>query len=484
MQNVLGDGKAFVDCIPRISLKDINKRYEQSKKQPGFNLLKFVKEFFILPEAAGSFFRSDLNLTVAEHITMLWNELTRQPAEANSSSLIPLPYPYIIPGGRFREIFYWDSYFTMLGLRVSGKVVLIENMIDNFSYLINKYDYIPNGNRTYFLGRSQPPFFAAMITLLSEIKGKHILIKYLPFLEKEYQFWMKDADNLTLSNHALRRVVLMPDNSILNRYWDEYDTPRPESYKEDTEVASATSDKSKLFRNLRAACESGWDFSSRWLKDSNDLRTIHTIDIIPVDLNCLLYYLENTLYEAHALKGNEKEAEKYKLAAKVRALAIETYCWNEEAKFYVDYDHIAGKQNTNLTLAGMYPLFFKLTSAIQAHAASDTLKTNFLKFAGLRTTTITTAQQWDAPNGWAPLQWIAIKGLLNYEHNDFAKEISDRWIAINDTTYKNTGKMMEKYNIATEGLLAGGGEYLSQDGFGWTNGVYLALINNFSNIVY
>ena len=484
LQNVLGDGKTFVDCIPLKALEEIKKEYDIRKYHQYFDLPAFVMEFFILPKTSASSFVSNKDLPLTEHINLLWEELTRQPGEANSSSLIPLPHPYIIPGGRFREIYYWDSYFTMLGLRVSGKIDLIENMLDNFSYLIDKFGYIPNGNRTYFLGRSQPPFYGAMVQLLSEIKGKQILTKYLPFLEKEYSFWMKDAEGLTPANNASRRVVLMPDKSILNRYWDENNTPRPESYKEDTELASSSLNKNELFRNLRAACESGWDFSSRWLKDSQDLQTMHTIDIIPVDLNCLLYNLENILSEANSLKGNTIDAEKYKQAAESRAKAIETYCWNTEVQFYVDNDYIEGNQRQNLTLAGMYPLFFKLASSRQAESISKTLKDEFLTFAGLKTTNISTGQQWDSPNGWAPLQWIAVQGLLNYNYTNVVKQISTRWTSINETVYNNTGKMMEKYNVVSEGLLAGGGEYPSQDGFGWTNGVYLAFINIFKNIVY
>ncbi len=148
-----------------------------------------------------------------------------------------------MPGGRFREIYYWDSFFTMFGLQVSNRIDMIQNMVDNFAYLIDKIGYIPNGNRTYYIGRSQPPFFACMVKLLSEEKGKNILIKYLPQLEKEYNFWMKGVDELSVEKNAINRVVLLPDGSILNHYWDENDTPRPESFKEDVELAKEAGDK-------------------------------------------------------------------------------------------------------------------------------------------------------------------------------------------------------------------------------------------------
>ncbi|MES2881464.1 MAG: trehalase family glycosidase, partial [Bacteroidota bacterium] len=208
-------------------------------------------------------------------------------------------------GGRFGEIYYWDSYFTMLGLKASGKTAMIENMLKNFSFLIDTLGYIPNGNRSYFLGRSQPPFFAAMVNLLSEAKKNtkekngSVQVKYLPQLLKEYEFWMRGATDLNENNIAVNRVVLLPDGSILNCYSDEFSAPRPESFKEDVELAEKLLDKKKLFKNLRAACESGWDFSSRWYKNENDFTSIHTTEIIPVDLNCLLYNLEQTIAEAY-----------------------------------------------------------------------------------------------------------------------------------------------------------------------------------------
>ena len=152
------------------------------------------------------------------------------------SSLLPLPHPYIVPGGRFNEIYYWDSYFTMLGLQVSGRVDLIESMIDNFSHLIETVGFIPNGNRTYFMGRSQPPFYACMVELLAQSKGKKVYVKYLPFLEKEYAFWMKGVNRLKKTGDAQKRVVKVK-GGILNRYWDNFDAPRAEMYQDDIELS-------------------------------------------------------------------------------------------------------------------------------------------------------------------------------------------------------------------------------------------------------
>ena len=475
LENIFPDNKTFVDCIPKNDLSFIHQCYETEKNKPAFSLKSFVHQYFDEPKNDSPDFKSEKNDEVSGHIENLWNILTRNPKTKNDS-LINLPHPYVVPGGRFREIYYWDSYFTMLGLQVSGRADLIENMVNNFAWLIDEYGYIPNGNRTYYLGRSQPPFFACMIQLLNEEKPEgNILVKYLPHLQKEYNFWMQGSDLLTSGNSSIKRVVLMPGGKILNHYWDENDTPRPESFKEDSQLAASSNDEKKIYRHLRAAAESGWDFSSRWFKDKNNFATIHTTDIIPVDLNCLLFNLENTLAKAYKLSGNIEEAENFEKFTKRRLQAIETYCWNEEAGFYFDYNYIENKQKCLFTMAASFPLFFEIASGEQAEKVAKVLEEKFLSSGGLITTIETTNQQWDAPNGWAPLQWMAIEGLERYGQVRLARDIADRWMELNKKVYGDTGKMMEKYNVVNTSLSAGGGEYPSQDGFGWTNGVYLAL---------
>jgi alpha,alpha-trehalase len=474
MEQIFPDGKTFVDCIPKNDLAFILQRYDVEKNNNDFNLSTFIHKYFNEPKAITTDYKSDTDRPLDKHIEILWNILTRQPEEINDS-LISLPHSYIVPGGRFREIYYWDSFFTMLGLQVSNRVDMIQNMVDNFAYLIDRIGYIPNGNRTYYIGRSQPPFFACMVKILSEEKGKNILINYLPQLEKEYNFWMKGSDSLISDISSVSRVVLLPDGNILNHYWDENDTPRPESFKEDVELAEKATDKKIMYRHLRAAAESGWDFSSRWFKNGKDFSTIHTTEIIPVDLNCLLLNLEQTIAEAYELSGDKKSAEKFITLEVKRKNEITKYCWSEEKGFYFDFDYVASAQKTSLTLAATFPLYFKIASVIQADKVAAIIEEHFLQSGGLITTTETTKQQWDAPNGWAPLQWIAINGLINYGHNELAENIAKRWMSINEKVYNNTGKMMEKYNVVATDLLAGGGEYDAQDGFGWTNGVYLAL---------
>lgn len=474
LQNIFDDGKTFPDCLPKRNLAEIALDYEKQKDVANFNLKKFVLQNFTLPAAFVSDYKSDPEKSTTQHIHALWNVLTRQPDPA-AGSIIPLPHPYIVPGGRFREIYYWDSFFTMLGLKVSGRTDLIQHMVNNFAYLINTIGYIPNGNRSYYLGRSQPPFFSLIVKLLGELK-KNTLSKYIAQLEKEHSFWMRGATEITENTPALHRVVRLPDGSILNRYWDEHDTPRPESYKEDVELARHAVQKPEvLYRHLRAAAESGWDFSSRWFKDENSFATIHTTEIIPVDLNCLLYHLEKTLAEAHQESGNQTQVAHYIQLANKRKSAIRKFCWSAAHEFFVDYDFVSQQQKQALTLAAVFPLYFELATPEQAMSVETTLRKQFLKSGGLTTTIFNSGQQWDAPNGWAPLQWLSYKGLLNYGFDELASEVKTRWLQTNDKVYTETGKMMEKYNVYSNQAEGGGGEYPNQDGFGWTNGVYLAM---------
>lgn len=480
LASVFPDNKTFPDCTPKginneESLQEIKIRYEEQKNLSDFDLRTFVLNNFDLPHDYETTYTSDKNESAKEHIEQLWGVLTREPHN-EKSSLIPLPNPYIVPGGRFGEVYYWDSYFTMLGLQESGKVDMIQAMVDNFSYLIHKIGHIPNANRIYYIGRSQPPFYALMLKLLSEAKGAQIMIDYLPYIEKEYEFWTEGKRLLKDDNRAVKRVVKMPDGSVLNRYWDNHCTPRPEAYKEDFELAKHVQKPEELYRHLRAAAESGWDFSSRWFKNPDAFNSIHTTDIIPVDLNCLLVHLEETLAEVYASQKSTVTAKRYKALAKDRRQAIQKYCWNEEKGFYFDFDFVTNTQKEYETLAAVYPLFFSLATHKQAESVAHILEQRFLKTGGVLTTLAFTGQQWDAPNGWAPLQWIAYKGLKNYGFDELAQKIRTRWVALNLKVYKEAGKMTEKYNVNDKNLEAGGGEYPNQDGFGWTNGVLLKMM--------
>ncbi|AHM58940.1 trehalase tre37A [Flammeovirgaceae bacterium 311] len=478
MGHVFPDSKTFVDSRPKSNPAEILDLYKTRKNEPGFNLKAFIEEHFELPGLAAEEFQLDTQLSMEDHIVNHWTYLARQ-ADTNESwsTLVPLPHPYVVPGGRFREIYYWDSYFTMYGLAASERMDLLESMLQNFAWLVNEVGHIPNGNRTYYLSRSQPPFFGAMVSLYQQYKGTEAALAYLPQLEKEYQFWMDGSERLQ-PGQSHRRVVQMPDGNMLNRYFDDLDSPRPESYPEDVETAAKQPEAQRpvVYRHLRAAAESGWDFSSRWFNDAKNLTTIQTTAIVPVDLNSLLYHLEQTISELHLAAGNQEQADDYEHRASARLEAINKWLWNVKEQAYGDY-HLEKKAFTPvLSLAMVYPLYFGIATKEKAGAVAKQLQEKFLLPGGLVTTLNNTGQQWDYPNGWAPLQWLAIKGLNNYGHAKLSNDIASRWLRINRKVFQETGRMMEKYNVADTTLQGGGGEYPLQDGFGWTNGVVLAII--------
>ncbi|HLP96278.1 MAG TPA: alpha,alpha-trehalase TreA [Saprospiraceae bacterium] len=478
---IFPDSKFFPDCTAKSAPEVILDAYMQQKDQPGFNLLAFVSAHFDFPPAFQEEETGHIK-PISDHLNQLWDTLQRQPGDIAGdpySTLLPLPYPYIVPGGRFREIYYWDSYFTMLGLREAGRISLVENMVDNFAWLLETYGHIPNGNRSYYLSRSQPPFFALMVNLLAEIKGEQILLKYRLAMEKEYQYWM-DGEQRLEPGTQYRRLVCLPDGSLLNRYWDDEPEPRPEAFVEDQHTAVESSrPAAEVYRDLRAAAESGWDFSSRWLEDPQQLASIRTTALIPVDLNCLMYYLEKTLVHTYRLLPDHTPVEVYKDRARMRKAAIQQYCWNPAQGFYTDYDWQNSRSSNYLTLAGAFPLYFQIADAQKARQVADQLQHSFLKDGGLRTTLVHSGQQWDAPNGWAPLQWICFAGLKSYGFQELAAAIRQNWLEMVERTYASTGKMMEKYHVEDLNAPGGGGEYPNQDGFGWTNGVYLKLKHSF-----
>lgn len=474
MARIFPDSKTFADCIPLFPVDSIKVAYVREELHPGFDLKNFVNAHFRIQPSSNDKWRDSFP-SIERHIDDLWDRLVRY-KNSSEGSLIGLPYPYIVPGGRFNEMYYWDSYFTMLGLQTSGKISTMQHMVDNFAFLIDRYGFIPNGNRTYYLTRSQPPFFSLMVDLLASATSDTTSVHYLPQLLKEYNFWMDGTDMFRKNLNAYKRVVRIAKNTVLNHYWDDDTIPRAESFREDVELASQ-SNKSKgtVYRNIRAACESGWDFSSRWFADGISLSTIHTTDIIPVDLNCLLYHLEMTLAKSYHLKGDEAQSALYKTKSITRKEAILYYCWDKERGFFTDYDLVKQQSTGVLTLAGCFPLFFRIAETSQARKAADKIQKYFLSAGGVLTTITLINQQWDAPNGWAPLQWITCEGLRNYWNITLADTIKTRWLRTIKETYNKSGKLLEKYNVLYPSIPGGGGEYPTQDGFGWTNGVFVRM---------
>jgi alpha,alpha-trehalase len=472
VSEVFPDSKTFVDARPLLPPAEIAARYATTE----LDLATFVGQHFELPQPPSE----GTSRTMEEHIRALWPVLTRTPDAADAtSSLIPLPNAYVVPGGRFREVYYWDSYFTMLGLIESGRTDLVRMMLDNFAYLVRTIGHVPNGNRTYYLRRSQPPFFAAMVGLYAAATDTAQAVQYLDALEAEYEFWLEGADGLA-PGEADRRVVRLADGSLLNRYWDDRPEPRPESYLEDYEPAQTFPEDQReaFYRNVRAGAESGWDFSSRWMRDPSDLKTLKTTQLIPVDLNSLLYHAERTIAELRAYRGqagDREVAERFARAAEDRRRALLAAAYDPGSGFFYDVRWQNGERVTDRpTLAAAAALYFGLATPEQGHAVADRLERDFLSPGGFVTTLIDSGQQWDAPNGWAPLQWLAVQGLCRYDREPLAATARARWLALNRRWFEETGKMTEKYDVVDLNREGGGGEYPTQDGFGWTNGVALA----------
>ena len=474
------DQKTFVDALPNGDPATIVQLYDAHKNDKGFSLAAFVNQYFTPPSEP--VITPPAGQSLRDHINWLWPALTRTTTSAPQySSLIPMPKPYVVPGGRFREGYYWDTYFTMLGLQESGNENLVDDMLDNFAFMIDTYGHIPNGNRTYYLSRSQPPFFSYMVELAAKVEGGRVYQKYLPQMRKEYAYWMQGAST-TKPGEATRNVVVLPDRTVLNRYWDELDTPRDESYLEDVQTAQqATGRKpNEVYRDLRATAESGWDFSSRWFGDNANLTTVRTTAIIPVDLNSLMFHLETTIARGCSEARDFVCVAQFIGKAAKRAEGINRYLWNNKG-YYGDYDWKLAKSRDNQTPAMLYPLFAGVAWPDRAQKTANTVAAILLKPGGLATSTYNTTQQWDAPNGWAPLHWIAIEGLTRYGRSDLAQPIGTRFLADVKNVYATEQKLVEKYVVEGSGTGGGGGgEYPLQDGFGWTNGVTLKLLDMYS----
>jgi alpha,alpha-trehalase len=475
MSGLFVDSKQWADAVPKRPPEEILARAHDLDYDSPQALGDFLNAHFELNPAAPPTVEPTRGLPICEHIAALWPLLTRKTAAPEPySSRLPLPHPYVVPGGRFREVYYWDSYFTMLGLGPK-QAELKRNMVMNFAHQIRTFGHIPNGNRTYYLSRSQAPFFHRMVGLLAPERPAQAYAEYLPELRAEHAFWMEGAAAST-PDQAARRVVTMPDGSQLNRYWDARDVPRDESNREDVEAAEAAgdTDRARLYRDIRAAAESGWDFSSRWFADGESVATTRTTAIVPVDLNSLLYGLEQAIALGCHEAGDAGCASRFEKLSLERRAAMHRYLWNEEAGVYDDWLWTGRRQLGHVTAATLYPLFTGVATEKQAERIAAVVREDLLETGGLVTTNRATGQQWDAPNGWPPLQWIAVTGLRDYGQPKLAETIAKRWLALVTEVYASTGKLLEKYNVVTL-MPGGGGEYPLQDGFGWTNGVTVGL---------
>eukprot|EP00917_Polyrhabdina_sp_WS-2016_P004048 GHVP01009251.1.p1 GENE.GHVP01009251.1~~GHVP01009251.1.p1 ORF type:complete len:616 (+),score=107.59 GHVP01009251.1:214-1848(+) len=424
-----------------------------------------------------------------------WRTLFRKPNENNickggtTSFLWTKGDYFVVPGGRFREFFYWDTYWTIKGLNASCMKKSIETQLQNFYSLVDTYGYVPNGSRVYFTTRSQPPFLTLMVDFyMQENLTPSERIEYIrnniSYLEKEYRFWMEK-----------RCVDISKEDQsyTLNVYNSTMHQPRPESYTEDYETvrkfSTKKTDRETIFKNISASCESGWDFSSRWMGRENTLEEQETSEIIPVDLQGILLRVEKKLSEMYLDIGNKEKYNKYLQAAERRKEAIYIFLWDDQSFIWRDFNIVRKEfQRVGNYSSSLYPLYFgafapeyyEMTESEFAKKIISDFLPSLLSKGGIKASNIVSGQQWDAPNTWATDQDLFVSFLREKKYYDdnalkkLAINIAQRWITTTYLGWKNTGGLLfEKYNGDFVGMCGGGGEYLVQDGFGWTNGVIL-----------
>eukprot|EP00871_Galdieria_phlegrea_P003711 jgi/Galph1/4340/GphlegSOOS_G3018.1 len=413
-------------------------------------------------------------------------------------SLIPWKKPMIVAGGRFREFYYWDSYFIIKGLISCGLFSLAKNMVDNLVDMVFQYGFVPNGGRVYYLNRSQPPLLSDMVVSVVEAweEDNQTLLSFmkraLEALEREYQFFMK--------------IVAVPnEQGIWNRYFVETTEPRPESFCSDTKVTQTLSKMQQAicFCGLASAAESGWDFSSRWLEDESSLNTIVTQYIVPVCLNSILLRMEGNislLYKKYLglssmedVQTVQQRIDWFDKQRKLRAETLKNFLWDKDAVQWRDYDlrrQSFTQRKFQSAVSNYLPLWSNAIELLvadweQAQSLVEGFETSgLLQQGGVITTTFVSGQQWDSPNAWAPLQDMLIEGFLALERfapgcgaQRIASQIASRYIHVAYYGWRTTGYMYEKYNgLVSNGASGGGGEYEPQIGFGWSNGVALSLL--------
>ncbi|XP_012990982.2 trehalase isoform X2 [Esox lucius] len=427
----------------------------------------------------------------AEKLHHLWKSLGRKISEDVSAhpeqySLIFTPHPVIVPGGRFRELYYWDSYWVINGLLLSEMTDTARGMIQNFLYLVNRYGFIPNGGRVYYERRSQPPFLSLMVeSYYQTTKDREFVRTALPALEKEYLFWMQN-----------RSVMVEVDGRkhVLNHYDVQVGQPRPESFTDDLELAEGLTEDAaeRLWTELKAGAESGWDFSSRWFVDgqgqnSGSLRDTRTSQLLPTDLNALLCRNERTLAHFYRTLGDETAAARFDKALSARLEAVEAVLWNEERGVWLDYSLVTNTSRPAFYPSNLAPLWAVCYSqdSMGQKALHYLQASGGVGFAnGVPTSLVGSGQQWDYPNAWPPLQHMLIQGLSSLPSDEAKKlgfDLAQSWIRTNWLAYIKYDAMFEKYDVNGDGKPGGGGEYEVQLGFGWTNGVALQLLAQYGD---
>ncbi|KAG8522211.1 Trehalase, partial [Galemys pyrenaicus] len=504
MAKLYQDDKEFVDMPMRKhpdqvleSFNSLSATYNHSI--PRDELMSFVNSYFLAKgqeldpwspedwkESPQLLYNiSDPNLQAwAGKLHELWKDLGKKvrpevSREPERFSLLYSEHPFIVPGGRFVEFYYWDSYWVVEGLLLSQMPQTVKGMLRNFLDLVRRYGHIPNGARVYYLQRSQPPLLPLMMSsYVKHTQDLAFLRDSIDTLASELDFWAWN-----------RSVVVSVGGKgyVLNRYHVPYGGPRPESYSKDVGLADTVPQekRERLWAELKAGAESGWDFSSRWFvggPDPNLLSSIRTSKLVPVDLNAFLCQAEALMSSFYSRLGNSPQAEKYRNLREQRLAAMQAVLWDEQQGAWFDYDLDTGRKNTEFYPTNLTPLWAGCFSdpgapdkALKYLEAKQIL--NYKR--GIPSSLKDSGQQWDLPNAWAPLQDFVIRGLARSHSprtQEVAFQLAQNWIRTNFDVYSKTSAMYEKYDI-NKGQPGGGGEYEVQTGFGWTNGVVMILLD-------
>ena len=415
--------------------------------------------------------------------------LPRNVLSIREHGLLYLPRPYVVPGGRFNEMYGWDSYFIQVGLLRDDQLGDASDLVENFLYEIEHYGTILNANRTYFLSRSQPPFLTRMILAVYEKTRDNAWLRgTLPAIERYYRFW-------TTEPHTV------PDAG-LSRYFDRGEGPAPEVMADEKDEQGRThydrareyyrthdvtdydeslyydSRRDRLtdlfYKGDRSMRESGFDPSNRF-----GALNVDVIHYAPVCLNTLLYVMEDDTGRIMETLGDTSAATMWRSRAASRRDLINTLMWDEEAGLYYDYN-FRTRQRRRYDFA---TTFFPLWAGIASPAQAARLRENLSRFeapGGLLTSTAVTGNQWDAPFGWAPLQMIAVDGLRRYGFHEDANRIAAKFVSLVAKEFDEHGTIVEKYDVRRrESDVAADikfGYSANQVGFGWTNGAVLDLL--------
>lgn len=509
---IFSDSKTFVDMSQvnpvNKTLDNFNKLMNSTNNNPTRDEVeKFVEENFVSKgeleewtppdfKSNPAFLKSINDLVIrdfARTLVSIWLDLGRKvKSEVNEEpdrySLIPLPNGFIVPGGRFQEVYYWDSYWIIKGLLLSEMTDTVRGMLENFLSLVERYGFIPNGSRVYYLNRSQPPLLALMVGLYIENTNDiDWLRQYIDVVEEELMWWLNN------------RVIDVEKDGVkytLAHYASESGTPRPESYSQDVNTCLSyqdQTDKENCYKNLKSGAESGWDFSTRWFFDSEggtntNLTGIQTTRVIPVDLNSFLCKAFKVMGELYTLVGNDKKSNQWQEKSASWQKSIELVLYDREDGIWHDYDMVLSQPRKLFFPSNFAPLYCDcydtaFRDEYGSKAAKYFVDQGINDFqGGIPTSLEQSGEQWDMPNAWPPLQEMVILGLKstgNLEAVKISKNVAKRWVTANIRGYISKKDMFEKYDAINSGEYGGGGEYTVQTGFGWTNGVALSIINTY-----